>query len=408
MLAGRWVFATGHKGTDYKNGMAPAVLRPRSPQYDKPKHKREAERIYTNIAAVMRAAGTTMRNVVRVDQYYTTHRAVDPYHEVRRRVFGDRIPPSTSNLHERFLLAGQDIEVQAVGVVPKRGFRPQHMKIADWKVHPTSGYSHALRCGDFIFTAGMTSEARRLEEGPTDPEARMPAGHLWKGTPIKLETEFIIRRKLEPTLAAAGSSLADVVKAQIYMRDVEDFAAFNEVWAKYFSRDPPATTLITTSTPGFIVETERIEINTIALAGDGRTPKEIVQADVPMPYARQSVAVRAGDLLFISGLMAVDAKGLIPEAESDPAQPYFGSSAEAQMDYMLTNSEEICRAAGTRLANVVRIQQFHTDLTEFYPAYRVWQRHLPGHYLPVSAIELPGPLAVPGCTVLLDLWIYAP
>ena len=64
--------------------------------------------------------------------------------------------------------------------------------------------------------------------------------------------------------------------------------------------------------------------------------------------------------------------------------------------------------AGTSLEHVVRIQQFHTDLREFYPTYQVWERYLPGRPLPFSAVQVPAPLPVPGCTVLLDLWVYAP
>jgi len=74
---------------------------------------------------------------------------------------------------------------------------------------------------------------------------------------------------------------------------------------------------------------------------------------------------------------------------------------------MLGNAQKLCEAAGTSLANVVRIQQFHTDLKDFYPAYQVWEQHLPGQYLPYSAVEVPF-LPVPGCTVQLDLWVYVP
>jgi hypothetical protein len=56
----------------------------------------------------------------------------------------------------------------------------------------------------------------------------------------------------------------------------------------------------------------------------------------------------------------------------------------------------------------VRVQQFHTDLNELYPACRVWQRRLPGRPLPLSAVQVPEPLAIPGCSVQLDLWVYAP
>jgi len=65
----------------------------------------------------------------------------------------------------------------------------------------------------------------------------------------------------------------------------------------------------------------------------------------------------------------------------------------------------ICREAGTTLANVVRAQQFHTDLAGFSGAWRAWDRHLPGRPVPFSAIEVPA-LGVPGAVVMLDLWVY--
>ena len=78
---------------------------------------------------------------------------------------------------------------------------------------------------------------------------------------------------------------------------MDDFPAFNEVWSKYFPKNPPAISLIACSTPGFICPDERIEINVIALRKDGGTRKRMVRAPVAMPYAGQSVAVRAGESL---------------------------------------------------------------------------------------------------------------
>ena len=77
------------------------------------------------------------------------------------------------------------------------------------------------------------------------------------------------------------------------------------------------------------------------------------------------------------------------------------------MDAMLESAAKICATAGTSLANVVRIQQYHTDPADFYGAYQAWHRHLPGRHLPLSAVKVPF-LPVPGCTVQLDLWVYAP
>jgi enamine deaminase RidA (YjgF/YER057c/UK114 family) len=273
-------------------------------------------------------------------------------------------------------------------------------------VHATSGYSLALAAGDYVFVAGRMADSFKFGEGLAQ-EARLPAGHLWKGLPIKLEAEFILREKIEPALKAAGSSLKNIVKCQVYMRDAEDFASFNEIWAKFFPKAKPATTLIPTATPGFFLQDARIEINTIALTDAGSTRKQIVDGGVVPAYRGYSQAVRAGDLLFISGLMAVDEAGLVEAARLNPAQPYFGSAVQAQMDVLLKNAQKICSAAGTSLANAVRIQQYHIDLRDFFPAYQVWERYLPGRYLPFSAVEVPF-LPVPGVCVQLDLWIYAP
>jgi enamine deaminase RidA (YjgF/YER057c/UK114 family) len=407
--AGRWVFANGHKGqADFAAGMASEVVNETAPRHGTPKHRKEAERIFANFDRVLKAGGSDRKYVVRVDQYYRAASAVDPYHDVRRTFFGGLVPPSTSNLHQNFLLAGQDMEVQLIAVVPGDGFEPMQHRPEHLPVHATSAYSPVLTCGDYVFVAGQTAEALRLEEGPIDPSARMPAGHLWKGTPIKLETEFIIERKLKPALDTVGTTLEDVVKAPVYLRDLNDIPAFNEVWARYFPSVPPATTIVTTSTPGFICEVGRIEINTISVRGGGRTKKEPIDAGVPMPFEGYAQAVRAGDLLFVGGLIAVDADGaLAREARIDPAKPYFGNAAELQMEFILAGAERICRKAGTTLANAVRVQQFHTNLPDFSATYGAWRRRLRDQPVPFSAIEVPG-LAVPGAVVMLDLWVYVP
>ena len=403
--AGNWIFATGHKGNaDFAGGMDPAVMKVALPDWESSKHRRESDRIFANLGRVLKAGGSSYANIVRVDQYYNDYRAVPPYHGARRAALGDHIPPSTSILMPRFLLAGQDIEMQMMAAAD--GVRVQHIRPKSHAIHESSGYSLAVTAGDFVFVAGRLADALVLTDGLA-PEVRLPAGHLWKGVPVKLETEYTIKQKIEPALKAAGSSLADVVKCQVYLRDPADFAAFNEVWRAHFPKNPPATSVIAMSTPGLAIEEGRVEINAIALRSMGKTRASRIDAGVMPAWAGYCQAVRAGDLLFISGLLAIDRNGLVDAARVDAAQPHFGSSAQAQMDCMLVNAEKLCKAAGTSLANVVRIQQFHTDLKDFYPAYQVWQQHLPGQHLPYSAVEVPF-LPVPGCTVQLDLWVYAP
>ena len=403
--AGRWVFATGQSGTDYVHALGPEVLQSSHPLDGPSKPHREAGRLFRNIAEVLAAGGSDASHVVRIDQYYTSPDVVDAYHQTRREFFNGKVPPSTSNLHRRFARAQQSMEVQVMAAVPAENFQVRHEADAGaYKIHHSSGYSPALSAGDFRFVPGQTAEALDEKEPGVDPEARRGRG-LWKGTPIKLETDFIIRRKLKPTLEAVNAGLDTVVKAQVYLRDQEDIPGFRAVWAQHFPIEP-ATTIIATATPGFIIPESRIEINTIALAKDGKTAKQVV-APIPPLFQGGTTAIRAGDLLFISGLMAVRDGSLIAAAKPDPAQPFFAIPVKAELREILAQAETICRAAGTTLKNAVRIQQFHADLADLAPALEVWSETIDHAPLPLSAIEVPW-LPVPDARLQLDLWVYVP
>lgn len=396
--AGRWVFATGLNGAVPGAGLPHSVTGGRNPLSGEPRCKREARALFANARQVLEAAGLGFPDCVRIDQYYAGAHAVDPYHDVRREIFTGRIPPSTSNLHRALAYPGQTQEVQLVAAVPAGDFRAEHLKIAtSWSIHASSGYSPALAAGEFLFVPGQTAEARDTTKGPLDPDARMPHGHLWKGTPIKLETEFIVKQKLKPSLAAAGASLDDVVKAQVYLRDRADVPAFNEVWRTQFDV-PPATTIIPTATPGFIVAEGRIEINTISLRQ--KAAKRTV-------HDGSTLAVHAGDLLFLSGLTASDADGLLADGGDDAQAPFAAIPVKDQVRAIAARAQSICREAGADLANMVRLQLFLTDLSELPPAIEAWSSALDGLPLPLSAIEVDW-LAVPGARIMADIWVHAP
>jgi len=398
MRAGRWVFATGLNGAVPGAGLPPSVTGGRNPLAGEPPCKREARALFANAREVLAAAAVGFPDCVRIDQYYVGAHAVDPYHEVRREIFAGRIPPSTSNLHRAMPYPGQTQEVQLVAAVPSGDFRAEHLKIAtSWSIHASSGYSPALAAGEFLFVPGQTAEARDTALGPLDPDARMPHGHLWKGTPIKLETRFIVEQKLKPSLAAAGASLDDVVKAQVYLRDRADVPAFNEVWRSCFAV-APATTIIPTATPGFIVADGRIEINTISLRG---------KAAQRIADNGSTVAVHAGDLLFLSGLMASDADGLLPDAGDHAPAPFAAIPVKDQVRAIAALARSLCQRAGADLANLVRLQIFLTHLADLPPAIEAWSDALDGVPLPLSAIAVDW-LPVPGARILADIWVHAP
>jgi enamine deaminase RidA (YjgF/YER057c/UK114 family) len=407
--AGRWVFATGLMAQDFVRGIAPDVLAERAPHAGLPKREKEALRIFENLDAVLRSAGTDRSNLVRTDQYYTTVKAVPPYQQVRREFLKGRIPPSTSIAQQALLLPGADMNIQAMGIIPGDGFAVEHLKHAQLAGRPTSGYSPAVTVGDFIFLPGITSLAVGDEprRNGVAAAALMAEGAQWGGQPIKLETDFIITKRMMASLALAGASLEDVVHAQVYLADRDDYSAFNETWTRHFGEQGPSVSIIPCIEHGLAPYDGKIEINVIAAKPGSAASRRHIDAGVATAFRHQPQAVQAGDLLFIPALMAADGDGLLPSAAADPRQPYFASSPEAQAEAIIDNIERLCAAAGTTLANTVRVLLFFIDLSDFYAVYKVWERRLGVRPLPFSAVEVPGPLPVPGATVMMETWVYA-
>jgi 2-iminobutanoate/2-iminopropanoate deaminase len=111
---------------------------------------------------------------------------------------------------------------------------------------PMGPYSQAIVEGDFVFVAG---------QGPINPgTGRRESGD------VRAETTRVFEN-LRAILLAAGSSLDDVLKCNVYLRDINDFAVMNEVYETFFSKPFPArTTIQAGALPGGIA----VEIECIA------------------------------------------------------------------------------------------------------------------------------------------------
>src|SRR5262249_11767930 len=123
----------------------------------------------------------------------------------------------------------------------------------------------------------------------------------------------------------------------------------------------------------------------------------------PVPLGHASAAVRAGNLVFLSGLFAATGDGVIPDARVNRGFPYAGSAIRAQTEWILEQADALCRAAGADLGAVARQQLFYTDLREFDASFRsIAARH--GDALPATSVVRIPATAVPGCGVAMDMW----
>jgi len=115
---------------------------------------------------------------------------------------------------------------------------------------PVGPYSQAIKAGGLVFVAGQI---------PIDPATgTMPEG-------IAEQTRMALRN-LQAVLEAAGASPADVVKTTVFLHDITQFAAMNEVYATVFAAAPPARACVEVSRlpKGALVEVEAIA----AIGGD--------------------------------------------------------------------------------------------------------------------------------------------
>jgi 2-iminobutanoate/2-iminopropanoate deaminase len=107
--------------------------------------------------------------------------------------------------------------------------------------------SQAIRAGDWVFASGQLG---------MDPRT----GRLVEGG-IKAETRQVCEN-LKAVLETGGASLANVVKVTIYLADVDELMAMNEVFSQYFPKDPPART---TFQAARLIAGARVEIEAIAM-----------------------------------------------------------------------------------------------------------------------------------------------
>ena len=110
-------------------------------------------------------------------------------------------------------------------------------------------YSQAIQTDSFVFTAGQVA---------LEPKT----GNL-VGTTTAEQTEQVLKN-LTAVLEAAGTGLGNVVKTTVYLADMADFQAMNEVYARHFGTHKPARSTVQAAG---LPKNARVEIDVIAIKG---------------------------------------------------------------------------------------------------------------------------------------------
>jgi enamine deaminase RidA (YjgF/YER057c/UK114 family) len=399
--AGPWIFLNGHEAFDFAGGIPEAVAGPSGfPLFGRPRGRREGDFILQRMRRILRELGSDLGNGVRLDQYYPTPAAVDPYHLARHAEFGDYIPPSTSVVMEGCLAAETRISASLIAVMPGHEIRKIHPPGVDSS--PSSGFVPAVVCDDFVFVAGQM--AHNPGQG-LDPRAHVPDYAAWAGSEIRKQTEFLIEEKLRPALMAAGSSLEQSLKAQIYLARIHDFPDFVDVWNRYFANIACAVTVVPTKS--FATVGGIIEINLLALTDTARRLKQVIVADLP-EMAAYGPCVRAGEFLLPSGLMAIGPDGAVAGKTLSAGFAALSHAGYTQASAVYAYAEALCRVAGTSMANLVRGQYFVSDPNSFAGIAMAWSARFGNRPHPFVYVQTPPFMPAPGLRLIADFWIFVP
>jgi len=398
--AGPWIFLTGHEAFDFAAGVTEAVAgTPGFPLFGRQRWRREGDFILQRMQRILQDFGSDLAHGVRLDQFYPTPAAVDPYHLARRAAFGDYIPPSTSVVMERCFGGESGISTSLIAVVPRPECEIRKVYPSAVTASASSGFVPTVVCDDFVFVAGQMASGR---EHGLDPRAHVPGHSLWAGTEIRKQTEFIIQERLKPALEAAGSSLERSVKAQVYIQNVENFPDFVDVWTQYYRNIPCALTVVPTK--GFAMVGGIIEINLMALTNGAKRAKEVIAADIPQ-MAAYGPCVKVGEFLLPSGLMAIGRDGHVIGKTISPGFPGLAHAGFTQAAAIHDYAEALCKAAGASLAKILRSQYFISDTTVFPGIAMAWASRFGAQPLPFVCIQTPPEMPAPGMALIADFWI---
>jgi 2-iminobutanoate/2-iminopropanoate deaminase len=112
---------------------------------------------------------------------------------------------------------------------------------------PIGPYSQAIKANGFLFASGQVA---------IDPKT-----NEFIGGDIKQQTERVLEN-VKGVLEASGSNLHHVVKTTVFLKDMNDFAAMNEIYGRYFTSAPPARSTVAAAG---LPKNALLEIEVIAL-----------------------------------------------------------------------------------------------------------------------------------------------
>lgn len=396
----RFVFVSGQMATDYATGIVPAEAASNVDfPYWQVRMDFQAARVIETIKELLGTVGATLDDAVKVVSFHTDLRELPSSMATRTKYFRPEGPPASTAIGIAALpVIDAGFEFELIGFRPgpdhpRRAIHTDSAPVASLReMYRRPIFSQAIRAGDFVFTQGSIASDFKAAIAP---EATVHPSFPYYSSEIRNQTAFLLR-SLGRILEAAGSSLKNVVKADVYLPNMKDYPGMDEAFREVFVNDPPARSVVPIRE--LVVRGARTEISLVAVADDGKTRKEVIETDsAPHPLGFESQAVKAGPLVFLSTLVARDLRQPTQEV-----RPHI-SPAEAQAEEVIKSAHALLRAAGTDIGAALRLKAYFADLGDLRAAYNVWNAHIEGGVPAFTAVGVPKTLVLGHALCQFDL-----
>lgn len=257
--------------------------------------------------------------------------------------------------------------------------------------------AQAVKAGHLVFLGGQLAFDG---VGGVPPEARQDPRFPFFTSRTKLQSR-VIMRNIRRLLEAAGTAPDQGVRIDQFFTARRESDPYFEVRKLTFDEAiRPASTAVPVE--GFPVAGTTVQVGLIATTpGDGARKEPVMTDRAPIPL-RGPQGARAGDWVFLTGVVASDFKsGVAPEAKVNP-DLWYGSNLKLQAQFCLRQLEAILQGAGSSLRRTVKAQVYLTDMADFCRLEEVWQEFFPAD--PPARTVIPvRELGFVGCMVEINL-----
>ncbi|MFN8534505.1 MAG: Rid family hydrolase [Dehalococcoidia bacterium] len=373
------VFVSGMVGIEPDGRLAGSAV-------GRPDMGAQTERVLDTIDLALADVGACREDVIALTSFIEDWREIDQYNAALQARYGES-KPALATVGHRLAQVGMVVEIEGIAVV---GGPRERLVVPNGVVR--SPFAQAVRAGDLIALSGMA--------GVDDHGKVVPGG-------IRAQTERALENARR-ALAHFGATPRDVIKTHTTIADWRDFDIYNEVYAGFFGEPYPARASIL----GTLEDPRRqIEFSMLAVANGERTfvdtatpgryqtaadrPNVLLDDRLSPGVAPHCQAVRAGNLIAVSGQVATDAVGNLIG---------FGDVA-AQTDAILGYLRICLERLGSSMDDVVKTLVSLVDWRDYRAYNDVYRRFFEDPYPARSTIL--GCLAQYGLLIEIEAFAVA-